>query len=214
MNQYYAIAAILALTLTGCASSGEEISVTQPTDASVEDILEAPSTEEALFSPNTESMELLLNGLMDSCDRAVAEGMTEVGDGIRLVLLPKPEGYDSYTAFYENTVSGEAELIFSLDFASACYIPITASYYAEGVESDEGIVWADFPIQAQQISDREVVVIDYSLGNDSAQKSTYVFENGSLIAHRLDDYNIEITYGGWTEEDKVKIKSLVENLSE
>lgn len=214
MNQYYAIAAILALTLTGCASSGEEISVTQPTDTSVGDILEAPSTEEALFSPNTESMELLLNGLIDSCDRAVAEGLTEVGDGIRLVLLPKSEGYDSYTAFYENTASGEAELIFSLDFASACYIPITASYYAEGVEADERIVWADFPIQAQQINDREIVVIDYSLGNDSAQKSTYVFENGSLIAHRLDDYNIEITYGGWTEEDKVKIKSLVENLSE
>lgn len=218
MKKYLIVAAIATLTLTGCAAPSEEASPT-PSDSSTTSSssetlapAEETTTEQKEFAPNDADLVTLIDNLMRSCDKGLAEGMTEEGNAVRFVVLPESEGYESYTAFYEYLDTGESSLIFSLDFSSACYIPMAASSYLESLEGEETISWENFPIKVEQLTNTQFRVVDSSMGEEFAVESVYFFEDGVLSFQELEDFLVTINYGDWTEEDKVKLQTLVDEL--
>jgi hypothetical protein len=218
----YAIAAVLLLTLTGCATASE------PTDTTAPSASESASPSEsgqptnggvdlsAEFNPSQEALESLISNLMNSCDKGLAEGMSEVGNGARVVILPESESYESYSAFYELEDGSYSELVFSLDFSSACALPMSASNYGEGTMDENGnIDWDAFPVKVEQIDENRFRVLDASAivdETDQGFESVYVFENGLLISQEIEDFSVTVNYGGWTEGDKETLKVLVDEL--
>lgn len=205
-----ALVAILALTLTGCSAQTEVSSDPTP-EPSVSETQTPEVNNE--FVASQEAFELITDKLMASCDKGLAEGMSEVGNGVRFVLLPEEAGYESYTAYYEVLEDGTKELVFSLDFSTACYLPMLASLYAESAEGAE-IDWTNFPLSVQQISDTQFVVRDVSFGTETPFDSIYTFENDLLKTQSSETATVTVTYGDWNETDQANIKALVDALSE
>lgn len=215
----YAIAAALILTLTGCANAAET-NISNSSETAAPSDSESSDSSGIDLSPglnsNDEEFQNLLTNLMNSCDKGLAEGMVELGNGARVVVLPESEAYESYSAFYELEDKSYSELIFSLDFSSACYLPMSASNYSEGAVDENGnIDWSNFPIKVEKLDENRFLVVDSSQSTEDLDlgfESIYVFENGLLVSQEIEDFSVELTYGDWTEEDTETLKGLVDEL--
>jgi hypothetical protein len=214
----YAFAAALLLTLTGCSIAADPSDIAAPTASPGEsgNLANGGVDLSKEFSPSQEALETLITNLMSSCDKGLAEGMSEVGNGARIVVLPESESYESYSAFYELEDGSYSELVFSLDFSSACALPMSASNYGEGTMDENGnIDWGAFPIKVEQIDESRFRVLDSSASineTDPGFESVYVFENGLLLYQEIEDFLVTVNYGGWTEEDKETLQLLVDEL--
>jgi len=211
----YAIATALLLTLTGCAATTDTADTRLPSLNEASDG-RAEVDLSAEFKPSQESLENLVTNLMASCDKGLEEGMVEVGNGVRIVVLPESASYESYSAFYELEDKSYAELVYSLDFSSACSLPFMASQYAESTMDEPSEAdWNGFPVKVEQLDENRFRVLDESSSTDDMDlgfESIYLFENGLLVSQEIEDYFVELTYGNWTEEDTQTIKKLVDEL--
>ena len=149
----------------------------------------------------------LLAALGDSCEKAIAEGVTEAtADGVRMVLLPENLAYESYKAFYQ-TSEGESELIFSLDFFLVCDLYLSvANFLDQNSEAKQ----EDFPFEVSAKGTEEFVV---TLDGVSDSQRTYLIRNGLLAEVILAEGTaVSINFGQYSPEDLVEIENLVKSL--
>ncbi len=197
MNRLMASFLIPLLFLSGCSWQDSEGAI-DPT----EDLKHAASSDSSI-----EVATALLTALGTSCEKAIAEGVTEATvDGVRMVLLPENLAYESYKAFYQ-TSEGESELIFSLDFFLVCDLHLSvANFLDQNSEAKQ----ADFPFEVSAKGAKEFVV---TLDEVSDSQRTYLIRNGLLAEVILAEGTaVSINYGQYSPEDLVEIESLVNSL--
>lgn len=187
---------MLILGLSGCAS----VSVPQASP-SIE-ITEAAELD-ALASFKTIAA--------NSCDAAMSQGVVETRDDSGLlVMIPKDQAYEGFSAVYKDLNSGQLDLIYEADSFYAC---------------SDALMWA----MAEESGESQIdgMNVGYESGQYVVQESfgdstfTYHYDiNGGLISggtmtSTTDDVSVQFTlvYGDVGAENFALIKQAVDELS-
>lgn len=157
MIKYFA-AGLLILGLTGCSAAGVD-----PTAS--------PSTEvtEAIPADPTAEFKKIAAA---SCDKAFTEGVVETRDDYGLlVMIPKDQAYEGFSAVYKDVTTGRLELIYEADSFYACAA---------------ALMWA---LAEESGAEVDGLKVEYSAGkyllSDTFEDSTFKYEyevaNGLIV---------------------------------
>jgi hypothetical protein len=197
MNRLLSSFLIPLFLLSGCAAQDPDVAI----DSNV-DLNPGTSSEGSI-----EVATALLAALGDSCEKAIAEGVTEAtADGVRMVLLPENLAYESYKAFYK-TREGQSELINSLDYFLVCELHLTIANY---LDQNSGEGQANYQLEVTALGQDKFEV---TLGGNTAGQRTYVFKDGLLTEVILAEGTaVSIDLGAYLPEDLVEIENLVKSI--
>lgn len=222
MKKIAALTLLTALTLTGCAASdmdGTTLPTANPTSESTNSP-EATSPEST--SPetisyvtgfgdedyNNEDEAELLKLLQNSCDKGMSEGLVETFGAGKSVMFNKDEGYEGYSAFYEDAET--KELIYSTDYFFTCFITMEYQMLSEsGSATPE-----DFHIQVVKVNENTYQV-KYAADPEYTSTSQYVFDaDGNLSAvvsnpEEGEPLTVKVAYGKPGDVEFATLKELV-----
>lgn len=127
MIKYFA-AGLLILGLTGCSAAGVDALPSASPSTEVTDVIPADPTAE--FKKIAAA----------SCDKAFAEGVVETRDDYGLlVMIPKDQAYEGFSAVYKDVTNGRLELIYEADSFYACAAALMWALAEESGEAVDGL---------------------------------------------------------------------------
>jgi len=196
------IAALVTLTflLAGCqAETQQAVSETTVPAATQSKEAEPSSTEEPIAVDARESLERFKEAAAVSCEKAMAEGVTESAtDGSLIaVMVSEADAIEGYSAAYYAPETEEYGLLFETDVLVACGAHLSF-VLAEEAE-------AEAKIAAEQQPDGSFFVLQ-DFGEFGVQGQSYFLEDGLFVSvsTSFDDYirTTDISYGKPSDVDR------------
>lgn len=147
----------------------------------------------------------------DSCDKGFSDGVVETRDDSGLlVMVPKEQGVDGYSAVFKDLDTGMLDLIYEADGFYAC---AAALMWSMAQESGEG------EIDGVSVSwDNGVYVLEEKF-EDSTFTYRYNVQDGLIVGGQVTSTEDETptlfteTYGNVSDENKALIKQAVAELN-
>lgn len=184
----------IAFALTGCAS------------------VSSPSPTVAVTDVITANAETSFKGIAKaSCEKAMADGVVETRDDFGLlIMVPKAQAYQGYSAAYRDNSAGTTDLIYEVDAFYSC---AAARMWEDAASSGDGSV--------------DGVTVAYEAGQyvltekleDTTYTYKYTVENGLIASGSLtstddpDESLFTEKYGDVGAENMAIIKKAVDALN-